>query len=428
MSTKPTVHILATCRKKELLDYTTLVFKTLRTGFPTFDVHVYLNTITEDSVSREVEEIVKAKALEAKCTVSIRNTIHHEWISELISCNNEPFIICDTDMVFWDKMEAVFNNLFQHYECTIAGRYIPSFVDEFSGCLTMPRIHTSLMYINPEMYRKKFQEYYKDVVRTRFTPIKSLIYPSVIPLNGRPTFYDTTALLYQMLGDNGVYRFDPRDLDCYDHFNFGTISDIVLPRLSDGTSWGLLRELCLKDISQLKGCWKQQDKYYASKAPVNPINLTEPQPKKEDPRLPHKVKQDNYAKGQELKEELCLGNKEAEEFCDLWYNYIHYIDDVVDGDETDHIKVPFQAALLYKSAFYCQHKELLFPIVLSVTAQYKLSTMWEEDESWPKQKMSDVLRMAGNQMYGMIALRLGGYEHQNNMLAKIYLADWEGQH
>lgn len=427
MSTnKPTVHILATCRKKELLDYTTLVFKTLRTGFPTFDVHVYLNTITEDSVSREVEEIVKAKALEAKCTVSIRNTIHHGWISELISSNNEPFIICDTDMVFWTDMENVFNNLYQHYECTIAGRYIPSFVDEFSGCLTMPRIHTSLMYINPEQYRKKWDEYYKDVPRTVFTPVRPLIHPSVLPkYSSRPIFYDTTALLYEMLDDTDIYSFQEPQLNCYDHFNFGTISDIVLPRLSAGKAWERSRRLCLEDIVRMKGCWKQQDKYYEQQSPVNPVKLEEP---KTDPRLPHKVKQDNYAKGQELKEELCLGNKEAEEFCDLWYNYIHDIDDLVDGDETDHIKVPFQAALLYKSAFYCQHKELLFPIVLSVTAQYKLSTMWEEDESWPKQKMSDVLRMAGNQMYGMIALILGGYEHQNNMLAKIYLADWEGQH
>ena len=208
--TKPTVHILATCRKKELLNYTTLVFKTLRTGFPTFDVHVYLNTITEDSVSREVEEAVKRHALDAKCTVSIRNTIHHEWISDLISCNNEPFIICDTDMVFWTDMETTFNNLYRHYDCTIAGRYIPSFIDEFSGCLTMPRIHTSLMYINPEMYRKKKAEYYKDVPETLFTPIRPLIYPAVLPSSGpRPIFYDTTALLYQMLSkfNTDVCRF-----------------------------------------------------------------------------------------------------------------------------------------------------------------------------------------------------------------------------
>jgi len=133
--------------------------------------------------------------------------------------------------------------------------------------------------------------------------------------------------------------------------------------------------------------------------------------------------------GDELRIELCKGNKDAEEFCNLWYAYVHSIDDLIDEEDADPLRPFFDAALLYNAKFYHQNESLLFPLVLSITAQYRLSVVWEAayGES-NKQKMADVLRMSGNQMFGQVALIVGGFNHMNTMMAKIYLADWKGQH
>lgn len=435
----PKIHILATCRKPELLRYTTLVFDSLRTGFPTAEVYVYLNNIADN----ECEKSIRKAALESKCLTRYRDTIHHEWINELITSNHEPFIICDTDMVFWSNMEDAFSALMMSSDYAIAGRLIPEFQDEFSGCLTQPRIHTSLMYINPKLLKEESDRNLKGCIVSEFIPFHPVCYPLVIPRDAKNIFFDTCAFLYEMLPKQKVYSFGCKELDCYDHFNFGTISDIVLPRLNDGIAWKEAREEALKNPLLMKGCWKQQDEYYKQRAAKSN------QLQKEEFRIPksfdERMKKEGYEKvydkrenelkkqGEELREELCLQNKEAEEFCNLWYSYIHAIDDLVD-ESKDPLSVPYQAALFYKSSFYRQNESLLFPIVLSITAQYELSVRWEKqivkkDEYTPKELiMADVLRMAGNQMFGMVALILGGREHQNNMLAKIYLADWKGQH
>jgi hypothetical protein len=145
---------------------------------------------------------------------------------------------------------------------------------------------------------------------------------------------------------------------------------------------------------------------------------------KEEPPMKHDIKQ----QGDELRIELCKGNKDAEEFCNLWYAYLHSIDDLIDEEDTDPLRPFFDAALLYNAKFYHQNESLLFPLILSITAQYRLSTVWEHSKKENEYKMADVLRMSGNQMFGQVALIIGGFSHMNNMMEKIYLADWKGQH
>ena len=83
------VHILATCRKPELLPYTTLVFETLRVGFPKSKIRVTINNIPPERGLASVQDCCK----QVDADLDAANTIHHEWIAGLIEKETEPFWI-----------------------------------------------------------------------------------------------------------------------------------------------------------------------------------------------------------------------------------------------------------------------------------------------------------------------------------------------
>lgn len=234
--------ILHTVRKPELEPYSNLVFKTLRVGFPTAEVFVHCNGPALDPVW--------SKGLDVRV---IDQTIHHEWINELMLQYSEPFWILDGDVIFWDSVES------WEFDQPLAGRRIPQWMDEFTNCITRPRLHTSLMYIDPAGVTDRLLKYKSQFPDTPFNPFPNLINPLCVPRKGRTYFYDTTALLFNAIGGQS---FTERQLDCFDHLNFGTISDIVLPRLRDGERMQNCREAIIRDNSLAKGLWRIQEQYY----------------------------------------------------------------------------------------------------------------------------------------------------------------------
>lgn len=246
------VHILFTLRKQELEQYSYLVFRSLRTGFPTSKIFVHVNPpspITEE-----------AKELFVKCDAEVdtldKTVIHHDWISSLLETITEPVFICDTDVMFWRSFED------QTFDKPMAGRRIPQWYDEFTGCNTRSRLHTSLLYLDPNGIRDRVDKYYSGIHQTPFNPTAHLINPICVPLYGRTYFYDTCSLLYHSIGGQ---PFTERQLDSFDHLNFGTISDIVLPRLKDGEQMHTIREAVIKDPHLAQGCWREQEEYYLSR-------------------------------------------------------------------------------------------------------------------------------------------------------------------
>jgi len=244
------VFILATVCKPELLEYTTLVFKTLRVGFPTAKVHVSLNPMGCESecAIRRCCDVVGA-------THSGVHTIHHEWIVDLLNIQHEPFYILDTDLIFYRSFEQ-----FQFTD-PLAGWRIPEFSDYFSGCITRARLHTSLLYFNPEKVRAAFCQYKDQVNWTKFVTEPNLINPTAIPYKGRPYFYDCCSMLYHAIGGQA---FTDAQKDCYLHMNFGTIPDLVLPRLpaAEVAEQTKTRAAILRDPELGRGQWRNQEAYY----------------------------------------------------------------------------------------------------------------------------------------------------------------------
>ena len=238
------VHILLTIRKPELYTASTLVFSTLRVGFPTAQVTVYRNRIND---ARPLED--------AGIEYREIDTIHHEWIESLLATEEAPFWILDTDVHFWESVEG-----WQFTE-PMAGRLIPQFFDEYSNCIDQPRLHTALMWLDPVTLRNKVKEYRAQFPKHGFNHLANLVHPICLPIRrGRTLFFDTLSLMYHAVGGQ---PFTTPQLDAFEHMNFGTISDLVLPRLKDGPEFARRRAAFLACPGAFRGTWRSQEEYYA---------------------------------------------------------------------------------------------------------------------------------------------------------------------
>lgn len=400
------VFILATCRKEELLPYSLLVFKTLRVGFPTADVRVHLNGSGTAALM--------GTEFTALPITEIGETTHHDWISGLLLEQNEPFWLVDTDVIFYGKVE--------HWEFggPLAGYRIPEFNDPFLKAITRARLHTSLLYVNPEYVRLAWKSYLGRHPSTRFNPAADCVNPLYMPLNRQTIFYDTMALMYHAIGGE---QFTPEQKNAYFHFHFGTFSDLVLPSMPDEMK--LLRNHVLHQPEAGIGMWRAQDEWFESRQFIQ-----------DGADVIAQINTGDAVEARKWNIELCQGNENAMVFCDLWYRYCHGIDDLVDTmqdgrprmSKDQMVSLFFTAALLYNSTFYLQHRDILAPIVLLVTNTYRDSIAWENSSKAHLRKMGDVFRTCGNELYMMVALVCGGEAHMRKMSLAIKERDFVLQH
>jgi hypothetical protein len=258
MTPTPPVHILATCRNPELIRATTLVFDSLRVGFPTAHISVQINGELNSQHIHQ-KSIWDGKINSVKV---IPQTTHARWIRETLEKSESSFWLCDTDMVFWSSMED-----FSFDGHWLAGRYIPQFLDDFTKCITRPRLHTSLLYFDPVLIKAKLEEYQDQFPQTQFNPCMDLIAPqygTVRDKQGETTnyFYDVVSGLYNAIGGT---PFTEPQLNSYDHLNFGTFSDIVAPHYK-GERWRETHFAIFENPELAKGIWQSQDEWYAKRA------------------------------------------------------------------------------------------------------------------------------------------------------------------
>jgi hypothetical protein len=251
--------VLCTCRKAELIRASTLVFDTLRVGYPTAHVTVFLNAVEEPGWAREITDACGRAGVDRVVELPER-TIHHEWIERLLSEEDEPMVVLDTDVVFWSPCES------WRFKRPLAGRLIPEHFDPWASCITRPRLHGSHLWIRPAEVRAQIEKYRAQFPATAFNPGANLFHPLYLPSsrNGRRVsyFHDTCCLLYHAIGGDA---FTSTELDAYDHLYCGTISDLVGPRLPSINLEALHRSW-LADPSTTRGLWRDQERYYLEHA------------------------------------------------------------------------------------------------------------------------------------------------------------------
>lgn len=248
------VHILTFCANYDLFYGTQLVFKTLRVGFPNADV-----TVVDNASLPKVRTEIKAMAQETGCCfkqIESRGLQHYEFIQNTIRkaaidpTVNGPLVFIDPDVCFWSSCEN-FN-----FDGLLAGKFINGFKDGLQQCITLPRIHTSFLWI-PDVRSLQRHIWKTKAMHFDFEPFRNFSFV----LDGFWYRYDTGASLYATLSDR-VSHFTAMHLDCYDHILSGSHIDLLDPfnQNNDVKKIKKIHENAKNgDIQLLKGIHKHQD-------------------------------------------------------------------------------------------------------------------------------------------------------------------------
>lgn len=269
------VHILATVLVPDRIKNTLLVFKTLRTGFPTANLLVYGNGI-QDTESRNLVQAV-ARDVGAQY-VNIPMHSHGAWIENILAREYEPFFICDTDIVFFEPVQDWFSGSPELF----AGRYEPEFHEPWTGTRHVSRLHPSLMWLNAGPLRADIRSW--PGKHEFFSTVQiNLIQWSLVPQAGaEPIFYDTCAGLHHALG--GV-RFTEEQNAAFGHLFCGTYVDLMKEQ---HPNLAARHDAVWDNPEMAKLLWADQQQWYRenairpepdSKEPqCSPVERTAPEP------------------------------------------------------------------------------------------------------------------------------------------------------
>ena len=249
----PKLHILCTCRNIALIDATLLVFRTVRTGFPNALINVWGNGLEYFAESQ-----VNAAAAAAECRYRrIPYRSHDAWIEQLLKEEQDPFWICDTDVVFFRKVEGWFDGLRM---VEMAGRFEPEFDEEFTHSRHMARLHTALMYFNAPELRILIREWMARIPPPwGLTAQMNLVRQHFVPFRvGQVLFFDSTAGMYH--AGLGI-PFTPEQDAAFEHLHCGTYVDKIgkMPSLADLAK---VHKMIYADPSKAAGLQKDQAHYY----------------------------------------------------------------------------------------------------------------------------------------------------------------------
>src|SRR5690349_7960271 len=133
------VHILTWCRWLEKLHGTTLIFRTLRVGFPNAHIRVVDNASRPDvrpTIQRLAED---CGAEHVQLEQEVR---HHAFLADTLQAQAAgTAIFLDPDLCFWEEVEH------WNFDALMAGRLLPKYNCEYTGCVSHPRLHTSFLWI-----------------------------------------------------------------------------------------------------------------------------------------------------------------------------------------------------------------------------------------------------------------------------------------
>jgi hypothetical protein len=249
------IHILATCRKPELLPAATLVFRTIRVGFPVSPIRLSIKHGCDRrsflKIKRSAEEIGAEWA-------GTTHRSHDDWIQRLIDESSTPFWICDTDVVFWKQFE------FEPDSYTpIAGVWTPEFYEPWTRTFYRERLHTCLMRIDPFQFSRQCGLYLERCPTMPFRPKVDFVSQQWQPErdgHGRVDFfYDTLAMAWHALGGQ---RFSPEQIDSFDHLNCATYADLIGP--AQDFDMQAAHAAIYEDPTRARGLWAKQMEWFAA--------------------------------------------------------------------------------------------------------------------------------------------------------------------
>lgn len=253
MDAQPRVYLLTWCNRLSQLYGATLTFETLRIGFPNSPIYVV------DSASINAARPIfqgRARAVEAKFMQFPQHMELPVFFAHIVAQQKTgSAVFLDGDLCFWERIEH------WGFDSLMAGRLIPKYACDFTGCITYPRIHSSLLWI-PDV--QKLREALKSITDKlpHFQPFAQYMWKAGEEWH----FHDTGASFYSVLGDQ-AYAFREAELNCYDHLFSGTFSDKVSAKLDSefGEEYRRIHKAAQVDHRSIRGVWRIQEEYFQSR-------------------------------------------------------------------------------------------------------------------------------------------------------------------
>lgn len=247
------LHLLCTVLNPGRLKSNLLTFQTVRKGFPTANIFVYGNdrdTPAKDDISLVLVRAATSINAEYR-PISLHS--HGEWIEKLLDGENEPFWICDPDVVFFDKVEDWFDH---SHDVPFAGRYEPEFWEEWTETVHVARLHPSLMWFNPTVLRAAMRAW--PGRHQFFNSVQSNLFQwSWVPEHGRPLkFYDTCAGLYHALGGQ---QFNDEENKAFEHVFCSTYADLIEKQHPNLKA---KHDMLFENPAAARGMWQEQQEWY----------------------------------------------------------------------------------------------------------------------------------------------------------------------
>ena len=255
MATTPQidVYVLTYCRDEKCARVATIVFETLRVGFPSARVHVVDNA---SLIEHQAHIRSLAERADASFEPMEREIPHHVFLSRVVDTHPQGCVVfLDPDICFWRKVESwTFAGL-------MAGRALPCFACEYTGCITHQRLHTSFLWISDvDRLRSTISRLRRTYID--FDPFRPLMFRR----GGEWHRLDTCGSLCAAIVEQ-LEAFSPHELEAYDHLFCSTHGDRVSERLRPdfAVQFQRLHNLAANDYRIARGAWRLQQAYFESR-------------------------------------------------------------------------------------------------------------------------------------------------------------------
>lgn len=119
---------------------------------------------------------------------------------------------------------------------------------------------------------------------------------------------------------------------------------------------------------------------------------------------------------------LLKDHPDACNFVSDYRNYIHGIDDIIDGDllgSEGILHIFHLASKIFSSDFYHQYRQYLFPIEILINNTYADSCLWEKSGVNWKHRDSGVLRHTGIDMFLFVVYIVAGRQKMREISEKF---------
>ncbi len=257
MNSNLNVYVLTYCTRVENLYGTTLIFKTLRTGFPSAFCHV-----VDNNSLVEVRPTIRAAAVECDVHFTQLNDNkldHHEFIWSTLATQAEgAAVFVDADLILWENVEN-----WTFGDALLAGRRIPTYLCPFSQCVIHERLHSSFLWV-PDVAELIAKVRALRGRHFAFEPFQEFMFN----LNKRWQTIDTGGGIYNALTPSQIHAFNERELNAFDHLLYGSYFKAVVSALepSYADKFTEVHKLAQTDYTQIKGAWRMQSDFFKSLA------------------------------------------------------------------------------------------------------------------------------------------------------------------